>query len=155
MVAMPNTNNVATAVANPASVSEVAPASMKGTLMSVVDERTGNEYKVEVSSEGTIKALDFKKIYIGYPIEDLILLRSGHLTIVQKISNGVPSLNDQMLGGGDLYGIISYLARYDLIPTSVALIAYGFYSSGLGLRGRQKLLYCLLLDPGFFSDLGD
>ncbi|MED6208720.1 hypothetical protein PIB30_047885 [Stylosanthes scabra] len=38
--------------------------------------------------------------------------------------------------------IISYLARYDLIPTFVGLIAYGLYSSGLGLGGR-----CVTLPP--------
>ncbi|MED6122774.1 hypothetical protein PIB30_043065 [Stylosanthes scabra] len=33
--------------------------------------------------------------------------------------------------------IISYLARYDLIPTSASLITYGLYLSGLGLGGRS------------------
>ncbi|MED6153687.1 Citrate synthase 3, peroxisomal [Stylosanthes scabra] len=67
-------HNVPTAVTNPALVSEeVAPASMKGTL-SVVDERTGKEYKVEVSPEGTIKATDFRKISLGNNNDDGLIV---------------------------------------------------------------------------------
>ncbi|MED6184035.1 Citrate synthase 3, peroxisomal, partial [Stylosanthes scabra] len=66
---MPPNNVEAAVTKNPASVPEVAPASMKGTL-SVVDERTGKEYKVEVSPEGTIKAIDFKKILTGKNSDD-------------------------------------------------------------------------------------
>jgi len=40
----------------------VAPlGSLKGTL-TIVDERTGKNYKVPVSDDGTVKAVDFKKV---------------------------------------------------------------------------------------------
>lgn len=36
-------------------------ANLKGTL-TVVDERTGKKYQIEVSPEGTVRASDFKKV---------------------------------------------------------------------------------------------
>lgn len=40
----------------------VAPhGSLKGTL-TIVDERTGKRYKVPVSDDGTVKAVDLKKV---------------------------------------------------------------------------------------------
>ncbi|MED6109411.1 hypothetical protein PIB30_033387, partial [Stylosanthes scabra] len=36
--------------------------------------------------------------------------------------------------------IIPYLVRYDLTLTSVGLIAYGLYLSGLGIGGRSVTL---------------
>ncbi|MCI94157.1 citrate synthase glyoxysomal-like, partial [Trifolium medium] len=35
-------------------------ANLNGTL-TIVDERTGKKYQVEVSRDGTVKATDFKK----------------------------------------------------------------------------------------------
>lgn len=37
------------------------PSNVKGTL-TVVDERTGKKYSIEVSPDGTVKANDFKKV---------------------------------------------------------------------------------------------
>jgi citrate synthase len=37
------------------------PSNVKGTL-TVVDERTGKKYNIEVSPDGTVKANDFKKV---------------------------------------------------------------------------------------------
>jgi citrate synthase len=37
------------------------PSNVKGTL-TVVDERTGKKYTIEVSADGTVKANDFKKV---------------------------------------------------------------------------------------------
>ncbi|MED6186715.1 hypothetical protein PIB30_069409 [Stylosanthes scabra] len=88
------------------------------------------------------------------------MLRSGYLTIVQRTLNRMPSLNDQSrrcaFGGQALQHdrelcrrrrlivrwwrfvvIISYLVKYDLIPTSAGLIAYDLYSSGLDPGGRS------------------
>jgi citrate synthase len=38
-----------------------ANANLNGTL-TIVDERTGKKYQVEVSQDGTVKATDFKKV---------------------------------------------------------------------------------------------
>jgi citrate synthase len=38
-------------------------ANFNGTL-TIVDERTGKKYQVEVSQDGTVKATDFKKVVI-------------------------------------------------------------------------------------------
>lgn len=37
------------------------PGNLKGAL-TIVDERTGNKYQLQVSDEGTIRATDFKKV---------------------------------------------------------------------------------------------
>ena len=44
---------------------QLPPASLKGTL-TIVDERTGKKYNVEVSQEGTIKATDLKKVSCSF-----------------------------------------------------------------------------------------
>lgn len=38
------------------------PEALKGTL-TIVDERTGKRYQVQISEEGTIKATDLKKVH--------------------------------------------------------------------------------------------
>lgn len=39
------------------------PGNLKGTL-TVVDERTGKKYQIDVSPEGTVRASDFKKVLL-------------------------------------------------------------------------------------------
>ncbi|CAH8265744.1 unnamed protein product [Arabidopsis lyrata] len=57
----------------------VAPlGSLKGTL-TIVDERTGKKYKVPVSDDGTVKAVDFKKIATGKEDKGLKLYDPGYL----------------------------------------------------------------------------
>jgi citrate synthase len=57
----------------------VAPlGSLKGTL-TIVDERTGKNYKVPVSDDGTVKAVDFKKIVTGKEDKGLKLYDPGYL----------------------------------------------------------------------------
>lgn len=41
------------------------PTNLKGSLI-LVDERTGNKYRVQVSEEGTIKATDLKKVFFFF-----------------------------------------------------------------------------------------
>ncbi|KAG7574672.1 Citrate synthase [Arabidopsis suecica] len=52
--------------------------SLKGTL-TIVDERTGKKYKVPVSDDGTVKAVDFKKIATGKEDKGLKLYDPGYL----------------------------------------------------------------------------
>lgn len=41
----------------------VAPPEILKGRLSIVDERTGKRYQVEISEEGTVKATDLKKVY--------------------------------------------------------------------------------------------
>ncbi|RYR27468.1 hypothetical protein Ahy_B01g051499 isoform A [Arachis hypogaea] len=52
--------------------------SLKGTL-TVVDERTGKKYYIQVSPEGAVKATDFKKISVGKNDKGLKLYDPGYL----------------------------------------------------------------------------
>uniref|UniRef100_A0A803RBF2 Citrate synthase n=1 Tax=Cannabis sativa TaxID=3483 RepID=A0A803RBF2_CANSA len=54
------------------------PGNLKGSL-SIVDERTGKKYQVQVSEEGTIKATDLKKITTGGNDKGLKLYDPGYL----------------------------------------------------------------------------
>ncbi|XP_015973188.1 citrate synthase, glyoxysomal [Arachis duranensis] len=60
------------------SVQSSPPPNVKGTL-TVVDERTGKKYTIEVSAEGTIKATDLKKITTGKNDKGLKLYDPGYL----------------------------------------------------------------------------
>ncbi|CAE6045842.1 unnamed protein product [Arabidopsis arenosa] len=61
-----------------ADTSVAPPGSLKGTL-TIVDERTGKKYKVPVSDDGTVKAVDFKKIATGKEDKGLKLYDPGYL----------------------------------------------------------------------------
>ncbi|KAK6938622.1 Citrate synthase [Dillenia turbinata] len=54
------------------------PGNLKGTL-TIVDERTGKRYQVQVSEEGTVKASDFKKITTGKNDKGLKIYDPGYL----------------------------------------------------------------------------
>ncbi|KAK6939660.1 Citrate synthase [Dillenia turbinata] len=54
------------------------PGNLKGNL-TIVDERTGKRYQVQVSEEGTVKASDFKKITTGKNDKGLKLYDPGYL----------------------------------------------------------------------------
>ncbi|RYR45537.1 hypothetical protein Ahy_A07g031372 isoform A [Arachis hypogaea] len=60
------------------SVQSSPPPNVKGTL-TVVDERTGKKYTIEVSAEGTIKATDLRKITTGKNDKGLKLYDPGYL----------------------------------------------------------------------------
>lgn len=50
------------------------PPNLKGSL-TIVDERTGKKYKIQVSDHGTVKATDFKKVYPLVNIQSFLLIR--------------------------------------------------------------------------------
>ncbi|CAM8880235.1 hypothetical protein QQ045_021055 [Rhodiola kirilowii] len=54
------------------------PGNLKGVL-TLVDERTGRRYQVQVSEDGTVKAADFKKITTGKNDKGLKLYDPGYL----------------------------------------------------------------------------
>ncbi|KAJ6755944.1 CITRATE SYNTHASE 1 PEROXISOMAL-RELATED [Salix purpurea] len=64
------------------------PGDLKGVL-TVIDERTGKKYQIQVSQDGTVKASDFKKISTGKIDKGLKLYDPGYLNtapVVSKIS---------------------------------------------------------------------
>ncbi|XP_057954830.1 citrate synthase, glyoxysomal [Malania oleifera] len=54
------------------------PSNLRGSL-TIIDERTGKKYQVEVSEEGTLKATDLKKITSGKNDKGLKLYDPGYL----------------------------------------------------------------------------
>ncbi|KAK9284127.1 hypothetical protein L1049_023294 [Liquidambar formosana] len=54
------------------------PGNLKGVL-TIIDDRTGKKYQVQVSEEGTVKATDFKKITTGKNDKGLKLYDPGYL----------------------------------------------------------------------------
>ncbi|KAJ1378990.1 Citrate synthase [Sesbania bispinosa] len=65
------------------------PANLNGTL-TIVDERTGKKYQVEVSREGTVKATDLKKISNGKNDKGLKLYDPGYLNTAPDIIQSMP-----------------------------------------------------------------
>ncbi|KAJ8527789.1 hypothetical protein K7X08_015240 [Anisodus acutangulus] len=66
----------------PSGVSAISadapPPNLKGAL-TIIDERTGKKYPVQVTEDGTIKATDFKKITTGQNDKGLKLYDPGYL----------------------------------------------------------------------------
>ncbi|KAL3821382.1 hypothetical protein ACJIZ3_007287 [Penstemon smallii] len=60
------------------SAAVVPPTNLNGSL-SIIDERIGKRYEVQVSEEGTIKATDFKKITTGKNDKGLKVYDPGYL----------------------------------------------------------------------------
>ncbi|KAK4278992.1 hypothetical protein QN277_016758 [Acacia crassicarpa] len=112
------------------------PGNLKGFL-TIVDERTGKKYQVEVSEEGTIKATDFKKISTGNNDKGLKLYDPGYLNtapVRSKISyidgdegilryRGYPI---EELAEKSTYMEVSYLIMYGNLPTKNQLADWEF-----------------------------
>ena len=64
---LPSDAASATAILRPHRLSAPAgsspPVNLKGTV-TVVDERTGKKYQIEVTPDGTVRASDFKKVLL-------------------------------------------------------------------------------------------
>lgn len=64
---LPSDATSAAAILHPhrlsAPTGDLPPANLKGTL-TVVDERTGKKYQIEVTPDGTVRASDFKKVLL-------------------------------------------------------------------------------------------
>ncbi|CAA7055831.1 unnamed protein product [Microthlaspi erraticum] len=61
-----------------ADISAAPHGSLKGSL-TIVDERTGKKYQIPVSDDGTVKAVDLKKIATGKEDKGLKLYDPGYL----------------------------------------------------------------------------
>ncbi|XP_054797409.1 citrate synthase, glyoxysomal-like [Prosopis cineraria] len=119
-----------------AQTSILPPGNLKGSL-TIVDERTGKKYQVEVSEEGTIKAADFKKISTGKNDKGLKLYDPGYLNtapVRSKISyidgdegilryRGYPI---EELAEKSTYMEVAYLIMYGNLPTESQLADWEF-----------------------------
>ncbi|GLU06606.1 hypothetical protein SLE2022_236250 [Rubroshorea leprosula] len=65
-------------IIEPWCVSAQAAASLASSL-TIIDERTGKKYPVPVSAEGTVKAVDLKKITTGKDDKGLKMYDPGYL----------------------------------------------------------------------------
>ncbi|XP_028791800.1 citrate synthase, glyoxysomal-like [Neltuma alba] len=119
-----------------AQTSILPPGNLKGSL-TIVDERTGKKYQIEVSEEGTIKAADFKKISTGKNDKGLKLYDPGYLNtapVRSKISyidgdegilryRGYPI---EELAEKSTYMEVAYLIMYGNLPTQSQLADWEF-----------------------------
>ncbi|KAL8508007.1 hypothetical protein ACS0TY_018533 [Phlomoides rotata] len=112
------------------------PPYLKGSII-LVDERTGNKYRVEVSEEGTIKATDFKKITTGKDDKGLKLYDPGFLNTAPVRSSicyidgdegilryrGFPI---EELAEGSTFLEVAYLLMYGNLPSETQLADWEF-----------------------------
>ncbi|GAU12391.1 hypothetical protein TSUD_253420 [Trifolium subterraneum] len=111
-------------------------ANLNGTL-TIVDERTGKKYQVEVSQDGTVKATDFKKISTGKNDKGLKLYDPGYLNTAPVRSTisyidgdegilryrGYPI---EELAEKSTFMEVSYLIMYGSLPTERQLAEWNF-----------------------------
>ncbi|KAA0054523.1 hypothetical protein IC582_026407 [Cucumis melo] len=112
------------------------PEILKGTL-TIVDERTGKRYQVQISEEGTIKATDLKKITTGPNDKGLKLYDPGYLNTAPVRSSisyidgdegilryrGYPI---EELAESSTYVEVAYLLMYGNLPSQSQLADWEF-----------------------------
>ncbi|MCD9637636.1 hypothetical protein HAX54_021038 [Datura stramonium] len=119
------------------AISAVAPPqNLKGAL-TIIDERTGKRYPVQVSEEGTIKATDLKKITTGQNDKGLKLYDPGYLNTAPVRSSicyidgdagilryrGYPI---EELAEGSSFLEVAYLLLYGNLPSENQLADWEF-----------------------------
>ncbi|KAL3848704.1 hypothetical protein ACJIZ3_010586 [Penstemon smallii] len=118
------------------SAAVAPPPYLKGSL-SIVDERTGKRYQVQVSEEGTVKATDFKKITTGKDDKGLKLYDPGYLNTAPVRSSicyidgdegilryrGYPI---EELSEGSTFLEVAYLLMYGNLPSEAQLADWEF-----------------------------
>ncbi|KAF2290643.1 hypothetical protein GH714_014845 [Hevea brasiliensis] len=112
------------------------PENLQGTL-TVVDERTGKKYQIQVSKHGTVKASDFKKISAGKDDKGLKLYDPGYLNTAPVQSSisyidgdegilryrGYPI---EELAESSTFLEVSYLIMYGNLPSESQLADWEF-----------------------------
>ncbi|GFS45465.1 citrate synthase 2 [Actinidia rufa] len=112
------------------------PPNVRGSL-TVVDERTGKKYQVQVSDEGTVKATDLKKITTGKNDKGLKLYDPGYLNTAPVRSSicyidgdegilryrGYPI---EELAEGSTFLEVAYLLMYGNLPSENQLADWEF-----------------------------
>ncbi|CAK9314705.1 unnamed protein product [Citrullus colocynthis] len=115
----------------------VAPPEILKGRLSIVDERTGKRYQVEISEEGTIKATDLKKITTGPNDKGLKLYDPGYLNTAPVRSSisyidgdegilryrGYPI---EELAESSTYVEVAYLLMYGNLPSQTQLADWEF-----------------------------
>ncbi|CAI9089097.1 OLC1v1023603C1 [Oldenlandia corymbosa var. corymbosa] len=112
------------------------PPNLKGAL-TIIDERTGKKYQVQVSEEGTVKATDLKKITAGSNDKGLKLYDPGYLNTAPVRSSicyidgdagilryrGYPI---DELAEGSSFVEVAYLLMYGNLPSESQLADWEF-----------------------------
>ncbi|KAI5661988.1 hypothetical protein M9H77_21311 [Catharanthus roseus] len=112
------------------------PPNLKGAI-TIIDERTGKKYQVQVSEEGTIKATDLKKITAGPNDKGLKLYDPGYLNTAPVRSSicyidgdagilryrGYPI---EELAEGSSFVEVAYLLMYGNLPSESQLADWEF-----------------------------
>lgn len=115
----------------------VAPPEILKGRLSIVDERTGKRYQVEISEEGTVKATDLKKITTGPNDKGLKLYDPGYLNTAPVRSSisyidgdegilryrGYPI---EELAESSTYVEVAYLLMYGNLPSQTQLADWEF-----------------------------
>ncbi|KAL7000629.1 citrate (Si)-synthase [Sarracenia purpurea var. burkii] len=119
------------------SQSLVAPPPNLNGSLTIIDERTGKKYQVQVSEEGTVKATDLKKITVGKNDKGLKLYDPGYLNTAPVRSSvcyidgdegilryrGYPI---QELAEGSSFLEVAYLLLYGNLPSQSQLADWEF-----------------------------
>ncbi|KAG7010415.1 hypothetical protein SDJN02_27208 [Cucurbita argyrosperma subsp. argyrosperma] len=112
------------------------PELVKGTL-TIVDERTGKRYQVQVSEEGTIKATDLKKITTGPNDKGLKLYDPGYLNTA-PVRSSISYIDGDLgilryrgypieeLAESSTYVEVAYLLMYGNLPSQSQLADWEF-----------------------------
>ncbi|KAJ8638942.1 hypothetical protein MRB53_015636 [Persea americana] len=112
------------------------PGNRKGSLK-IIDGRTGKNYEIQVSEDGTVKATDFKKIMTGNYDKGLKLYDPGYLNTAPVRSTicyidgdegilryrGYPI---EELAEGSSFLEVAYLLMYGNLPTQSQLAEWEF-----------------------------
>ncbi|KAA8526241.1 hypothetical protein F0562_008020 [Nyssa sinensis] len=112
------------------------PSNLKGWL-TIIDERTGKKYQIQVSEEGTVKATDFKKITGGKNDKGIKLYDPGYLNTAPVRSSicyidgdegilryrGYPI---EQLADGSSFLEVAYLLMYGNLPSESQLADWEF-----------------------------
>ncbi|KAF9665029.1 hypothetical protein SADUNF_Sadunf16G0079600 [Salix dunnii] len=142
------------------------PGDLKGVL-TVIDERTGKKYQIQVSQDGTVKASDFKKISTGKIDKGLKLYDPGYLNtapVVSKISyidgdegvlryRGYPI---EELAESSTFLEVAYLILYGNLPSQSQLADWEFAISQHSAVPQGVLVRLSLSPPiAVFSSLSN
>ncbi|GLT34418.1 hypothetical protein SLA2020_089350 [Shorea laevis] len=123
-------------IIEPWCVSAQTAASLGGSL-TIIDERTGKKYQVPVSAEGTVKAVDLKKITTGKDDKGLKMYDPGYLNTAPVRSSICYIDGDQgilryrgypieELAESSTFLEVAYLLMYGNLPSESQLADWEF-----------------------------
>ncbi|GLT60185.1 hypothetical protein SLA2020_329640 [Shorea laevis] len=105
-------------IIEPWCVSAQTAASLGGSL-TIIDERTGKKYQVPVSAEGTVKAVDLKKITTGKDsVVKIALYICSGVDVYTALAGAVGALDGPLHGGANeaVLKMLSEIGTVENIP---------------------------------------